>query len=238
MTTSTRTVLALLLLVPLLSACVEDDRTYPCSGPDLGLDGTWFGAMEDDLGTLFTMEWRICGSGIVGHRLSGTDFGLTGHLASEAPGVYRAYLSDGSDARLLTDPGRRYGVMVSDFFDFAVLQRGAQGLPHFHFTDLDGVWFGRQARQSGSNLVLIQSSLYCGSGLCSTQEADGFNASVDFAELDRDFGLFRGSYTASSGSRGIAGALMSADGEFLGSYFCPYGYNDPWQCRFGSQLRD
>jgi hypothetical protein len=233
-----KTLLALLLLAPLLSACVDNETDRSCRGPDLGLDGVWFGAMEDDLGSLFTLEWQVCGSRIIRHRLSGADYGLTGSLAREAPGVYRARLSDGSEARLLTDPARRHAVMVSDFFDFAVLERGARSLPRYRFGDLDGAWSGRQVRQSGDLLTLLESHASCGSGLCSTLDADGYSTLMDLFRLEHDFGLFLGDYTASSGGRGIAGAMLSPDLRFLGSYSCPYGYADPWQCRFGVYLRD
>lgn len=234
-----RMAITLALLVPLLAACVRDDPVHTCRGPDLGLDGTWFGAMEDDLGTLFTLEWRICGSRIVKHRLSGTDYGISGRLEVEAPGVYQARLSDGSQARLLTDPGRRYATMVSDFFDFAVLERGALRLPRFRYTDLDGHWAGRQVRQEGSQVALVASRAVCFSGFCDTLDADGFGATLDLPALEPDFGLYWGEFTASDGSRGIAGALLSADRHYAGSYTCPTGYGgDPWECRFGVYRRD
>ncbi|WP_018231151.1 hypothetical protein [Thioalkalivibrio thiocyanodenitrificans] len=229
-------VLACVLLLPLLSACVEDTKVRGCHGV-LGLDGTWFGAMEDDAGSLFTLEWRICDDHIVRHRLSGSDFGITGYLLKEAHGVYRARFSDGSRARLFTDPGRRHGIMVSEFFDFAVLERHAPGLPRYRFRDIDGSWFGRQMRRHGGRLALTASEATCGSGLCSTLNADGFGMLMDLPLLERDFGLWWGDYTASSGS-GIAGAMLSPDREFMGTYSCPAGYSDPWQCRFGVYRRD
>jgi hypothetical protein len=226
---------ALILLVPLLGACGGEEKPRSCDG-GLGLDGTWFGAMEDDLGSLFTMQWRVCDDRIVRQRISGVDYGTRGRLTWEAPGVYRTRFDDGTRARLLTDPSGRYGALVSEFFDFAVLEREAFALPRYRPGDLNGVWRGRQLRQSGSLLAVSDSRSDCASGFCSILDGDGDTMLLDLANLERDYGLWWGGYTGARGG-GIAGALMSADREFLGTYSCPAGYGDPWDCRFGVYRR-
>jgi hypothetical protein len=230
-----RLALACVLLAPLLSACVAEDRPRGCHGK-LGLDGVWFGAMEDDQGSLFTLEWRVCGDRIVRYRLSGVDFDAGGRLVREAPGVHRARLGDGTRVRLFTAPGRRHGVMVSEFFDFAVLERGAVALPRYRFSDLDGGWTGRQVDLSGGLPVQAGSRSDCGSGYCSTLDADGFGTLLDLPWLERDFGHWWGTHTGPAGG-GIAGAMLSPDREFMGTYSCPAGYTHAGQCRFGVYLR-
>ncbi len=223
--------LVLLLLVPLLSACGEE-VDLACGSTPLGLDGTWFGAMEDDQGTLFTLEWRICGDRISGQSLSGIDYGIGGHLVRDAPGVYVAYLDDGSEARLLTAPGRDHGLMVNEFFDFSVLERGARFLPRQRYSDLDGSWNGRHARLLPS-VTLVQSAwAWCGSGLCSQTRADGVSVLMDFDEFVPDYGLYRGDY-----EYGIAGALLSPDREVMATYTCPVGYRSPADCGFALHWR-
>lgn len=223
--------LLLLLVLPLLSACGVDDEPA-CGSTPLGLDGTWFGAMEDDEGTLFTLEWRICGDRISAQRLSGVDYGVGGYLVRDGAGVYVAYLDDGTQSRLLTAPGLEHGLMVNEFFDFAVLERGARFLPRQRYTDLDGEWRGRFARLLPSATVLQSAWAWCGSGLCSQTRADGVSVLLDFDEFVPDFGLYRGDY-----AHGIAGALLSPDREVMATYTCPVGYRSPADCGFALHWR-
>ena len=228
--------LLLLLILPLLSACGSDEADT-CGGVALGLDGTWFGALEDDQGSLFTLEWQVCGDRITRKRLSGPDYGLTGRLVREGGGVYVAYLSDGSTSRLLTAPGLNHGLMVNDFFDFALIQRGAQILPQYRFSDLDGSWSGRHARLLPSATRLQSTLAWCGSGFCSLERADGEIAQAEFLDFNRDFGLYLGDYTDGWSNQGIAGALMSPDRQVLGTYTCTAGYQSPADCGFGIYWR-
>jgi len=228
--------LLLLLIVPLLSACGPDDAEG-CGAIPLGLDGTWFGALEDDQGSLFTLEWQVCGDRITRQRLSGQDFGVTGRLVHDGAGVYVVYLSDGSRSRLLTAPGLNHGLMVNDFFDFALIQRGAPIRPRYRFSDLDGSWTGRQARLLPASTQLQSAWAWCGSGFCSLSQADGGMAQVEFLEFNRDFGLYLGDYTDSWSNQGIAGALLSPDRQVLGTYTCAAGYQSPADCGFGLYWR-
>jgi hypothetical protein len=117
-----------------------------CPGPNLGLDGTWFGAMEDDNGDLFTLEWNVCGDRITSEFVSDFNSGVNGQLWQTGPGAWRGQLSDGTEFHLLTDAGRYHAVMVNEYFEFAVLEREALGLPSYFFSDLDGAWSGRHVR--------------------------------------------------------------------------------------------
>ena len=227
----------LLLALLALAGCdseTERDPVASCTGPDLGLDGAWFGAMEDDTGTLFTLEWRVCGDEIAREVVGGFSSGVTGQLWQTGPGVWRGALSDGTELRMLTDPARRHAMMVNDVFEFAVLEREAIGLPGYFFSDLDGHWSGRHAWLGwGANQVQDAWAL-CGAGRCDTTEAGGVSATLWFDLLEEEFGMYRGEYLDSLGSDGIAGALMSPDLLFLGTYTCPLDYLGPEDCTFGA----
>jgi hypothetical protein len=222
-----------------LAACRDESVVViDCPGPDLGLDGIWFGAMEDDGGDLFTLEWRICGDRITREIVSGFSSRVTGRLWQSGPGAWRGRLSDGTDFRMLTGPGRRHAMMVNDYFEFAVLERGALGLPRYLFSDLDVSWSGRHARLGWSSTQIRDAWALCSEGVCDTEEAGGIFATLWFDELDRDFGRYSGEFEDSLGAAGIAGALMSSDLLFLGTYTCPFGYRGPADCTFGALIYD
>jgi hypothetical protein len=46
--------------------------------------------------------------------------------------------------------------------------------------------------------------------------------------------MYRGEYLDSLANDGIAGALMSPDLLFLGTYTCPLDYFGPEDCTFGA----
>jgi hypothetical protein len=225
--------LLLLCALPLLAACDTESRSA-CEGPNLGLDGAWFGAMEDDDGTLFTMEWRICRATITREIISGFASGVTGTLRNDGGGQWSGTLSDGTEFRMLTDPARSHATVITDWFEFAVLERHAAALPRYFFDDLDGNWVGRHARLAWPAMWVQEAWMACGAGLCTSNEAGGISASLDFEALDRDFGAYRGHFHDSLGEQGIAGALMSPDLMFLGTYTCPYDYRGPEDCTFGA----
>jgi hypothetical protein len=218
-----------------LTAC-NDERVVivDCPGPDLGLDGAWFGAMEDDGGDLFTLEWRICGDRITGEFVNDFSSGVSGRLWQTGPGAWRGRLSDGTEFHMLTDSGRRHAMMVNHHFEFAVLERGAPGLPNYYFSDLDGSWSGRHARFGSSSTQLRDAWMLCAEDICDSEDAGGTFATWWFDELDRDYGRYLGEFLDSQGAAGIAGALMSSDLLFLGTYACPSGYRGPADCTFGA----
>lgn len=213
---------------------IEYVDEYACAGPDLGLDGRWFGAMEDDTGTLFTLEWHVCGDEITREVVGGFASSVTGLLWSTGPNAWRGVLSDGTELRLLSDPARRHAMLVNDVFEFAVLERGAVGLPGYFLDDLDGNWSGRHARLGWNSTSVQAAWASCGAGRCDTAEAGGITATLWLDTLDVDFGLYRGDFVDSFGDAGLAGALMSPDLLFLGTYTCPDGFSGPWDCTFGA----
>jgi hypothetical protein len=157
--------IGILLTALLALAACDSERervvAVDCPGPDLGLDGIWFGAMEDDGGDLFTLEWRICGDRITREIVSGFSSGIRGQLWQTGAGAWRGRLSDGTQFHMLTGPGRHHAMMVNDFFEFAVLERGALGSPHYLFSDLDGTWSGRHARFGSSSAQLRDAWAWC-----------------------------------------------------------------------------
>jgi hypothetical protein len=225
-----------LLLVLLLAGCDSETVVveYHCTGPDFGLDGNWFGVMEDDTGTLFTLEWEVCGDRITREVVGGFSSAVTGRLWPTGPGAWRGRLSDGTEFRMLADASRRHLMAVNDFFEFAVLERGALGLPGWFFDDLDGHWSGRHARLTWTSLDVQQAWALCGAGRCDTTEASGVSATLWFDVLDESFGMYRGEYVDSWGNEGVTGALMSPDLLFLGTYTCPFDYLGPEDCAFGA----
>lgn len=216
-----------------LAACGNDSDPV-CGGPDLGLDGSWAGVMETDDGDLFTLEWSICGDFIAREAIGGIDVGATGVIGPAGPAAWRGVLSDGTGFRMLTSPSGRHAMLVTDYFEFAVLERGARGLPEFFFSDLDGHWRGRHAYAGWGATHRWQAWMLCGAGSCSSSDTGGVSATLDFDWLERDFGMFQGDFVDSFGTRGIAGALMSADLMFMGTYTCPYDYLGPEECTFGA----
>jgi hypothetical protein len=226
----------LALLLVLLSACrVEGELAAPaCPGPSLGLDGDWFGTMEDEDGTLFTLEWRICGERISRELLSGINGGMTGWLNGDGLATFSGQLADGTELRIVASTDRRHMVVVTDYFEFAVLQRSALRLPVFAFADLDGRWRGRHARVDWNTTWLYDATAECRDGICDSRESGGVTARASFSRLDTVYGAFRGSYTDSFGERGPAGALMSADTLFVGTWTCPFDYRGPEDCTFGA----
>ena len=225
--------LLLICVLPFLAACGSESRPA-CEGPDLGLDGIWFGAMEDDEGTLFTMEWHICRSTITREIISGFSSGVTGSLRNDGSGRWSGILSDGTEFRMLTDRTRGHATVITDWFEFAVLERHAVALPRYFFSDLDGNWSGLHGWQAWPAMQVDDAWMACGAGLCTSYEAGGISATLEFESLDRDFGAYRGLYHDSLGEQGIAGALMSADLLFLGTYTCPFEYRGPEDCTFGA----
>lgn len=230
--------IGILLTALLALAACDSEREHvvvvDCPGPNLGLDGTWFGAMEDDGGDLFTLEWRICGDRITREVISGFSSGVSGRLWQTGPGAWRGRLNDGTEFHMLTGPGRRHAMMVNDFFEFAVLEHGAPGLPRYFFSDLDGAWSGRHARLGRNSTELRDAWVLCAAGVCDSEDAGRIFATLWFDELDVDFGRYRGEFVDSRGVVGIAGALMSPDLLFLGTYTCPSGYRGPADCIFGA----
>jgi hypothetical protein len=225
---------ALLLAALALAGCDDDPEivVIDCGGPDLGFDGRWLGAMEDDTGALFTLEWHVCGDRITREYVNGFASGVSGQLWQTGAGAWEGRLSDGTWFRLLADPARRHFVLVNDVFEFAVLERGAEGLPGWFFTDLDGQWSGREAYGDWRPSNVQQSWAVCGEGRCDTVAADGYAATLYFDGLDEAYGMYRGDFVDSLGREGIAGALMSPDLLFLGTYACPFGFEAPDDCTF------
>lgn len=226
-----------ILLVALLAlAGCNEERVVvvECAGPDLGLDGTWFGAMEDGGGDLFTLEWQICGDAITGEVVSGFGSGVSGRLWQAGPDTWQGRLSDGTEFHLLTDPARRHAMMVNEHFEFAVLENGALGLPGYFFSDLDGAWSGRHARLGWNSPELWDAWMLCEDGVCDSEDTSGTFATLWFDALAEDYGLYRGDFVDSWNESGLAGALMSPDLLFLGTYTCPSGYRGPEDCIFGA----
>jgi hypothetical protein len=230
---------ALLLAALALAGCSEETEVIIVDcGPDLGFDGRWYGAMEDDTGALFTLEWQVCGDTITREYVNGFASSVSGQLWQTGADTFEGRLSDGTWFRLLADPARRHLVMVNDFFEFAVLERGAVGLPGWFFTDLDGEWSGREAYADWRPDVVQASWAVCSDGICDTVAADGYAATLYFDVLEADFGMYRGDFVDSLGQAGIAGALMSPDLLFLGTYTCPDGFAGPEDCTFGGLRYD
>lgn len=228
--------LCILLTALLALAGCDDERVVfvDCPGPDLGLDGRWFGTMEDDGGDLFTLEWHVCGDSITGEFVSDFNTGVSGRLWQTGPDAWRGRLSDGTEFHLLTDPERRHAMMVNEYFEFAVLEHDAVGLPLYYFSDLDGAWTGRHARLGWNSAELEDAWMLCAEGVCDSEDSGGTFATLWFDGLDGDYGLFRGEFVDSRDEFGLAGALMSSDLLFLGTYACPAGYLGPEDCTFGA----
>ena len=228
---------ALLLALLALAGCNSESEAVvvvECAGPDLGLDGSWHGAMEDDAGTLFTLEWEVCGDRVVREYVNGFASSVSGRFWPAGAGTWEGRLSDGTDFRLLGDPARRHLLMVNGVFEFAVLERGAPGLPGWLFSDLDGHWNGRHAWLDWGPGNRDDAWMVCGAGRCDVAEAGGVSATLWFDVLEPGYGMYRGEFSDSLGQAGIAGALMSPDLAFLGTYMCPAGFIGPEDCTFGA----
>ncbi|NGX16072.1 hypothetical protein [Wenzhouxiangella sp. XN24] len=227
---------AVLLALVALAGCDSETEVIvvDCVGPDLGFDGHWFGAMEDDTGALFTLEWQVCGDRITREAVNGFASSVSGQIWPTGTGTWEGRLSDGTWLRLLSDPARRHLLVVNDLFEFAVLERGATGLPGWFLSDLDGQWRGLEAYDDWRPAFVQGSAALCGGGRCDTVADDGFAATLYFDVLDAAFGMYRGDFVDSAGNAGLAGALMSPDLLFLGTYTCPDGFNGPWDCTFGA----
>jgi len=226
---------ALLLAGLALAGCSDETEVVVIDcGPDLGFDGRWFGAMEDDTGALFTLEWEVCGDRITREYVNGFASSVSGRLWQTGAGTWEGRLSDGTGFRLLADPARGHLLMVNDSFEFAVLERGATGLPGWFFSDLDGQWSGREAYGDWGPGLVQASRAVCGDGICDTVAADGYAATLYVDVLETDFGMYRGEFADSLGQAGIAGALMSPDLLFLGTYTCPADFRGPDDCTFGA----
>lgn len=221
----------------LLAACGGSSPDNRCDGPALGLDGRWFGTVEAGSGLLDSLEWQICGSEIIDERLSGIDFGITGTLESAGAGVFSLRFSDGARGWLIADDWQRYGLVITQAGEFALLQRGALSLPLFFYDDLDGVWSGWQVQTGGPAVTLAAASLACSLGYCSASVVDGWNATLDFPFFDNVSGLWEGDY-ADAFETGIAAALLSADRRQAATYACPAGFSWPRDCRFALLGRD
>ncbi len=202
--------------------------------PTLGLDGTWFGAMEDADGTLFTLEWRIQGERLTREVIAGQSTGVRGDLWRVAPGQLEGRLSDGTWVRLLLSDTRDHALLVTEVFEFAVLTREARALPRFLFADLDGRWQGRQAWEAWFDGERARATAFCAAGDCEIVADDDVVTDLVFTRLDPDYGLFRGRFADSLGDSGIAGALISADLLFLGTYSCAIDDLFPEDCTFGA----
>lgn len=136
-----RTVL-LLGLISLLTACLHDDD----SGSAPGLDGTWFGTLEDSGYVMSTVQVTISGNTITSVYEDGYNMGITGTITQESSNIgaklYSFVLSDTTEGGFYADDTKNYIAFIDDDASFGVLQKGATALPTYTENDIISSWSG------------------------------------------------------------------------------------------------
>lgn len=235
---------ALLTLVALLGATAcSSGGGGDAQSPSLGLDGTWFGTEETDVGNLVALRATVSGNRVTQLVVDGADTGLTGSITpiSGRPNFYDLVLSDGTEGGFLIDSSRNYAVFLDEEFNFGVLQRGATALPNAAAADIFGRSFaGVTVLVDGSFTitdVLDSSVAVAADGTFQGSYAGGtnFSSATALTLLDSTFGAWGGEYDANGPSGPDSGPLrvfVSPDKQFIGVWACSAGGSFPVDCTF------
>lgn len=213
-----RTVL-ILGLVTLLTACLHDDDNGP------GLDGTWYGTLEDSGYVMHTVQVTISGNGITAVYQDGINQGLTGTITAEPSDIgaklYSFVLSDTTEGGFYADDTRNYIVFIDDDASFGVLEKNATFLPTYTESDVVSPWTGYT--------VELDSYLYVTDEYNSTAtinifgditSTNPYTTSVGSISIWHSFwGYYRGTYS-NSYETGDFAAFVSPDKQFMASWAC------------------
>ncbi|MEM9383311.1 MAG: hypothetical protein AAGB93_25440 [Planctomycetota bacterium] len=234
---------ALLALAALLGATACSSGGGDAQPASLGLDGTWFGTEETDVGDLVALRATVSGSRVTQIVVDGADTGLTGSITPipGRPNFYDLALSDGTEGGFLIDSTQTYAVFLDEDFNFGVLQRGASTLPNAGATDIYGrTYEGRTVFIDASfsiTDVLDSTVTVAVDGTFQGSYAGGttFTSAAALTLLDATFGAWGGAYDATGPMGPDSGPLRvfaSPDKQFIGAWACSSGGSFPVDCSF------
>ena len=209
------------------------------------LDGTWYGTEEQADGTLVELQVRVKDRRIERVRIDGADVGLTGAIepVQGRERIYGTSLSDGTEGGFFLAKGGKYLAYLDEEFAFAVLQKGAEGMPSFSQSDIVG-------RRYAGITVLVDDSFEVtdvfdsevriaqdGSFEGSDSSGSDFENEVggELTIFNVDHGAWAGRYesdTVQGSFTGQVRVFASPDKKFLGSWACDDGGSFPEDCSF------
>jgi hypothetical protein len=205
------------------------------------LAGTWLGTLEDTTRTgLHTVRITISGSAIAENSRDGVASNLAGSVAKDGLQLFRFQLdnpgkTDPSHGILLVDSTTTYLVFINNFFDFAVLEKGAAALPAFASSDVNGSWNGYTSTVTGDFMAPTQevTSSTCTYPTCNGKGRASVTRAETFTQFATDLGRASGTFADSPGqTSGTARMFLSADKAFAGTWTCATVASFPDTCDF------
>jgi len=221
-------------------------------GGSASLEGTWLGPAID--GTWWmdapavVVSVVIDGSNqITGLEIDGTPQNLTGTTAkvSGQSRIFEFALSDGTEGGLILDPAVEHAVMLDQFARFAILEKGAAGLPAYQQSDVfDKDYAGLIVFLDGSmeldEVHDAQVQVFA-DGAFSGSDSAGYTfsntAQGKLVLVDALYGVWQGQYDANGpggASTGWVVMLLSPDKAFVGAIVCDSTASSPLECGFGA----
>jgi len=195
------------------------------------LKGTWYGSGLDLINNPNGMVMRVVvedGNKITEVEVDGVNQQVTGSLARVQSQIYEFSLDDGTLGGIAFDDTLEHGFLITDTMTFAVLERGAVGLPAYQVADvydmnLEGLTITVDASFDLDEVLDTQMQVFV-DGTFSGFTSSGWNITnkpgnfLDFGS--QVFGIWVSDYTANTPggvSTGQTGWFLSCDGSFVGA---------------------
>jgi len=242
--------LALALLLAVLAACGGGGGGGGGGGAAQAapLEGTWFGAAEDETGQLHAVKLTMNGTRVTSFAVDGVDQGGSGPLSQDEPQVYSAVLTFGNDQLqvvFFSDPAAAHVVYLDNFFRFGVLQKNATTLPAYANIDINGKWRGISVFTDFKEYQSAPSSSICIVGTCSATEVDDRMTEAFTQGFDSVFGRWLGTTTINLNTgpevTKISRVFVSPDKTFAGVWRCLVGATGdvlfPGKCTYSAWVK-
>src|SRR5262245_27531659 len=240
--------LCLALFLAVLAACGGGGGGAGGGTQGAPLEGTWFGAAEDETGQLHAVRMTVAGSKVTSFAVDGGELGGSGPISQDEPQVFSAVLTFPTgqlQVVLLTDPTGTHFVYLDNFFRFGVLQKNAATLPQYSTIDINGKWRGISAFTDFHEYQSDPSSAICIVGTCSVTEVGDRMTEAFTQGFDSVFGRFLGTTTIKPNTgpdvAKISRAFVSPDKTFAGVWRCLVGADGtvlfPGKCTYSAWVK-
>lgn len=214
-------------------------------GPPQQINGVWFGSLQDPLGTLHTYTVTIVGGAVTEIQIDGVvqmDAGqlLTGTISKDSDVLYSLTLSDGTEIAFIIDPAVLYAAVVDDEFNFGVVEKGANGLPGYVDSDIDGNWSGVTVETDFTISTEVPSTASCTFPTCNANSA-GVDSVIAVAFFPgvvvTNSAQWVGTFVETLGDTGAVRVMLSPDKLFAVSYACVDEALFPTDCGFSAWVK-